>query len=489
MAQHYILNSVSHSTKKNGRYILILSYFLAALSGCVNYYGEKSKSTLLTADALSHPQVSASQYHPSSTASGWWQQFHDRQLNEFVTIALSDSPTMQSAEYRLRKAQQVTEEAITTVWPSVDASGYMQRQRFAQYGLVPPPFNGKTFNIGEVGLNFNYELDFWGKNRQLIAASVNEACAAQEDVQAAKLILSSAVITTYFQLQAQMAQLKLAQQLTAEEQAIFNIVQYRTTRDVTSALPVTEAMNNLAASKLTTQQLQAAIKLSINQLAVLMGKNPAVVNLEVKQFAFHRYKAGVPKQLPAHLIAQRPDVRASKLRVEAAAHRINVAKARFFPDVNINALFSYQSIKFHELLNPQSQNNAITGAFDLPIFDAGLRRAQLGENYAEYDIAVSNYNQSILTALREVMDQLVTLKSLTTQLNTQALSTKSAAERYRLMSSQYKHGIVNYEVVLQSKNAWLQQQAANIDLQTKHLQAIVAMHKALGGNNGTQDRT
>ena len=77
----------------------------------------------------------------------WWKKFNDPQLNQLITIALIDSPTMKIAENRLRKASELTKLAISSLWPTIDLSGYVERERFAEFGLIPPPFNGGTFNI------------------------------------------------------------------------------------------------------------------------------------------------------------------------------------------------------------------------------------------------------------------------------------------------------------------------------------------------------
>jgi NodT family efflux transporter outer membrane factor (OMF) lipoprotein len=390
---------------------------------------------------------------------------------------------MQKAQSRVRKAQQLTEEASSSLWPSINASGYAQRQRFAQYGLIPPPFNGKTFNIYDVGLNFKYEFDFWGKNRQMLAASVNEECAANADLAQARLIISAAVATTYFQLQNNTAQLSIARQILQQQQEILSIVQERATHGVESDIPVTTALANEEAARVIAKQYEALQKLSLHQLSALLGKNAFETVIQTPALSHHLYHVNVPTMLPANLLAQRPDIFATRSRLEATANKINVAKARFFPNINLSALFSYQSIKFGHFLSAESQNNAITGAIDLPIFDAGARRANLGVRYAEYDVAVSNYNNTILKALREVADQVSTLHSLQSQISAREKALSAIKHKHQLTTLRYDNGIIDYLPVLETKTQLLQQQSLQASLQSRHLQAIVAMMKALGGND------
>jgi NodT family efflux transporter outer membrane factor (OMF) lipoprotein len=468
-------------------YFLYL-FCVVALAGCVNYAGMKGQSTPLDVSALSqqhhYPQY-VSHLAQKAASSAWWQRFHDPDLNQYITLALADSPTMRIAESRVRKAQQLSDEAASTLWPSVDASGYVQRQRFSTFGLAPPPFNGRTFNIGDVGLNFNYEFDLWGKNRQFLAASVSEACATEADLAQARLVLSEAVAKTYFQLQRDVAQVKIAEATLQQRQALLVIIKDRAKHGIQSDLPVKSTLADVQAIKIKLYQTKQAEKLSRHQLAVLLGKNPLTTTLEARSFSYRQHRVALPSSLPANLLATRPDILAARLRTEAAAHRINVAKARFFPNINLSALFSFQGVGLNHLFYKTSQNNAITGAVDLPIFDAGARRANLGAKYADYDLAVNHYNETILSALREVADQLSTLKNVKAELAAQEASLQAIQRNYNLTRSRYNHGVVDYVPMIAIKESLLQQQATQLDLQTQHLQAVVTLIVALGGNELT----
>lgn len=465
-------------------YLLYLLVILA-LTGCVNYAGIRGHSTPLDATALSTQHAyPAHVVHlaKKSESSLWWERFHDAQLNTYIAIALQDSPSMKVAESRLRKAEQTTKEVYANLWPSVDLSGYVERERFSTFGLIPPPFNGRTFNIGDIGLNFNYEFDFWGKNRESLAASVSRACAVQADLAQAKLILASSITHTYLQLQAQFAQLEVAKKILKDRKESLAISQKRTIHGIQSDTPVKTSESDVEAAQITIKKYQRLIQLSKHQIAVLMGKNPLQTSIRATPLQYTAEHVDMPSNLPANLLAIRPDILAARLRTEAAAHKINVAKARFFPDINLIGLFSFQSVGLGHLFNKTSQTNGIGGAIDLPVFDAGARRANLGERYAEYDVAVNQYNETILTALREVADQLATIKSIKSQLHAQNTSVKATRINYKLARSRYNHGIVDYTQVLTAKETLLQEQVTQLDLEARHLQAVVGLMVAMGGN-------
>jgi len=457
-------------------FLLLLFLCLFELTSCVFYRDIHGYAKPFIPAHLSPRTISE-----NNPECHWWVRFQDPTLNKLIEIALLDSPTMQTAEARVRESEYMAKGAASLLWPSLDLSGYLQRQRFSKTGLVPPPFNGLTFNIGDLGLNFNYEFDFWGKNRETLRAAVSENEAYKADLKEAALVLSSSVANTYFQLLATHAEWKILTANLKDLQETNDIVVTRAAHGVDSDIPVKTAVTNLQSAKLKVLQYEQSEKLLQHQLAILLGKNPFATNIIAGKFLYREESVSLPKPLTANILAKRPDIHAALARMDAAAHRINVHKARFFPDINLTGLFSYQSIHIGQLFDTQNQNNAIAGAIDLPIFDAGLRRANLGKAYAEYDLAVDWYNKTLLNALREVADQNTNLQSLQSQILSERKALNAAKHNYQLLNSRYKHGIVDYVQVLEIKELVWQEEITLLNLQAKHLLATIAMLKALGG--------
>lgn len=421
-------------------------------------------------------------YPAHTQTSAWWGKFHNTDLNRMIDVALADSPTMQEAASRVRAANHLVDETQANLWPSIDASGYLERARFPNYGLVPPPFNGRTFNIGDVGLTLNYDFDLWGKNREQVAAQVNELCAAQADVAQARLILTTAIMSTYIQLQNAIQERQFAEEILAQQNELLKIIQVRSKRGLVSESPVKVNVVSVETARLAAMRYQQIEGITRHQLALLMGKN--ALNTTLKFVPLHVPDASLhlPQVMPARLLAARPDIIAARLRTEAAAHRVKVAKARFFPDINLNVLFSYQTIEFNRFFEPGSQSNSIQGIVDLPIFDAGARRANLGVQYAQYDVAVNQYNQNILTALKEVADQETILQTVSKQLRTHQQAVIAARQNYKLSRARYRHGITDYAELINAKLALLQYESVQADLEASYLDGIVGLARALGGN-------
>jgi NodT family efflux transporter outer membrane factor (OMF) lipoprotein len=436
---------------------------------------------MLNSSYNDHAPLKKPHYPKKNMSCAWWTRFHDPQLNQLIQTALTDSPRLQIAESRVRQAQQFAALAHSDLLPSVVGYGDIARERITSTGIFPPPIGGNRYTETNFGLNFNYEFDFWGKNRQVLASRVSLQRAAQADWEESRLVLATSVTSTYFQLQSSIYELQLAEAILRQQQELLNIITVRAHHGVASDIPVTTATGDMETLKISVAQLREQVKISQHQLAALLGKNPFNTVIHVRKFAYDARLVAIPKVIPANLLARRPDLIAARLRMEAAAHEINAAKARFYPNINLLALLSLQAFDLPKAFELPSRDNSIGAAIDLPVFDAGARRANLGSKYAEYDNAVGSYNETILTGLREVADEASRLNSISAQQLAQKSVLRSAVRNYDLVLAQYQHGIVDYTNVLQSRTSMLRERNEQTDLQTQHLKSMIAMIKALGG--------
>ena len=143
--------------------------------------------------------------------------YQDPQLNHLISTALTNTPTIKIAEARLCQAQQISEQSNASLFPSINGSGNITRQKYSANSLVPTPYAGSVLTEANLALNFNYEFDFWGKNREYFKATLSQLQASAADIAAAKLILTTAVAQTYFQLQADNTRIMLAKEKLATQ--------------------------------------------------------------------------------------------------------------------------------------------------------------------------------------------------------------------------------------------------------------------------------
>jgi NodT family efflux transporter outer membrane factor (OMF) lipoprotein len=181
------------------------------------------------------------------------------------------------------------------------------------------------------------------------------------------------------------------------------------------------------------------------------------------------------------LLGRRPDVDASRRRVEAAAQDIKVARARFYPDINLLGFIGFQSIDLSQLADAGSRTMGVGPALSLPLFDGGRLRSELATTHADYDAAVAQYNATLIEALQELANELAAFHSVATQSTEQRLAMAAAREAYDLAMLRYRDGIGTYLTVLSAQSQVLKQRHLEADLRAREFDNHIDLVRTLGG--------
>jgi len=473
------------------RFALFPYALAAALAGCASYSGIHGEARELAPQTLAFaPHTGAGAFVPGDwPRADWWKMFGDPKLDALVQRALAGNPTLLGAEARVRAANALADAARSTLYPTVDVNAAATRQRLSANDIYPPPFGGSWVNQGRVTLDFDYEFDFWGKHRDELDAALGAARAAAADAAEARLVLAAAVAQTYFQLQADLASLAVAKETLAEREGLLELNRVRAGRGLEPAIAVRQSDQQVASSRVEVSAAEAAVRLDRHSLAALLGLGPDA-GLEV-QPVLRTYDAALalPANLPADLLARRPDIAAQQQRVEAAAARIGAAKADFFPNINIAAFVGLGATSFHglDLFTSASRIAGIGPALHLPIFEAGRLQANLRGRYADYDGAIEAYNQALVEALRQVADRIASLRAVERELADQADALAAADDAYRLTLDRYRAGLTNYLDVLVNEERLLAERLSRVRLQGRSLALTVDTIRALGGGYRAPD--
>ncbi len=462
--------------------VSVLSLSLLA-GGCASTNGLSTQASLGDANALAARKSLAGTQVASATwpRSDWWTSLGDAELDRLIEEALAGSPTLKVAAARTRKALGLAETSKAALYPRVDASYEATRERFPEHGLVPPPAAGAWSTVHQLQATLAWELDFWGKNRAAYESALGETKAAEVDAYAARLALSANIAQAYVQLQRAYLQLDVAQTTLKEREQIFALTRDRNAAGVDSRLELKQAESALPATREQIAQLNETIALTRNQLAALLGQGPDR-GLSIGRPDAHSLETvALPARLPAELLGRRPDLVAQRARVEAAQKEIAVAKAEFYPNVNLIAFIGLQSLGSAGFLSAASRTLGVGPAISLPIFDAGRLRGNLAGKNAEYDIAVESYNQTLADALRDVVDNLASFRSVAEQRREQAQALSTAQEAYDLALLRYREGIGNYLQVLSAEQPLLAQQSLDADLKSREISLSIDLVRALGG--------
>ena len=450
--------------------------------GCASFDGLAPKSVGTDAAALAASRSLAGvRLSPAAwPTAAWWQRFGDPQLDALIGEALAGTPGTASARARIDRAAALAAASGAALAPQASAGADLTRQHYSANGIYPPPLAGSWHTQTQLAASFGYEFDLWGRNRAVYEAALGQVRAAEVDAYAVRLLLASGVARAYAQLGRSFEQLELAQATLAQRQAIFDLIGQRVAAGLDSQVELKQAEGSIPAARLHIAQLEEEIALGRNLLAALLGQGPDR-GLAIARPRMQGESLALPSALPSDLLGRRPDLVAQRWRVEAARRDIEAAKGQFYPNINLSALVGVQSITFSKLLTRGSEIPAFGPALRLPLFDGGRLRANLAAKDADYDLALEQYNQTLVDALREVVDQLASLRSVDVQRVQLDGALATATQAYQLALERYRAGIGSYLQVLATETPVLEQRSLRANLRARELELSIDLMRALGG--------
>ncbi len=459
----------------------LLAVLVFATTACADMSGPASHALMVDANHLaaarSIPDLPAADWPDKD----WWRGFNDPQLDALIDQGIAANPSLRIAEARVRKSLSMVEGARSALLPQVNGNLAVMKEKYSENFIYPPPFAG-SWNVQSQGtIDFAYEFDFWGKHRAAVASALGTAKAAEVDSVAARLMVSVAIAHSYVGLQRAYAQRDIAEALQQSREHLLFLTAQRTTEGMDSQVELKQAETAIPDVRARISAFDETIALFRNQLAALLGQGPDRGLDIARPRLVPRRTPALPAQLSAELLGRRPDIVAQRWRVEAAAKDIEVAKALFYPDISLTAFLGLQSIGLSEFVKSGSSIIGIGPALSLPFFDGGRRRSNLAGKDADYDIAVEQYNQTLVDALHEVVDQLSSFSALAEQQWQQRLLLTHTQASLDLALLRYRAGLTNYLQVLAAEAQVLAQKSRAADLDARELDLSINLYRALGG--------
>ena len=453
----------------------------AMLAGCVTPVERATPPAVpLTAAALESARTLSGSRDGQWPQGRWWEAFGDAQLDSLVEEALAGHPSLRVARARLAQAQALVDAAVSNATLGTTGSLDLTRQRYSVSGTVPPPVAGTTRTNIRVALDLGYEIDFAGRNDAAIAAARAAEASLAADVYAARLALSSTVARTYFQLQRLFALNAIALRELAQYERRVELTRQRVAAGLETEAVLSRVQAVPPELRADIAQMQAAVAIARHQLAALAGKGPDR-GLTIAPAQSNAAAVPLPENLPLDLIGRRPDLAAARWRAESAARDIEVARARFLPNVNLLAFVGIAALGIDRLFEGGSGIAGAGPAIRLPLFAAGGLQASLRGREADYDLAVERYNELVLDAVREVADQAQALRSLDVERNERRQALAALERAYRLALERNQAGIASTLEVLEAEAGLFPLQRSDADLRVRGLQAEVGLFRALGG--------
>lgn len=452
---------------------------------------------------LSNQDIAASQSLPAGEGvwpvDRWWTAYGDPQLDALMDEGLRGAPDLKAAMARFRKAAGMAQSAGAALAPSVDASLDVKANKQSYNNGFPSDFVPQGWlGQGQAALNVGFDLDLWGRNRAALAAATSEAQAAQIEAAQARLTLTTGIAQAYADL-ARLHDERAIRAATLDlREATRKLVSDRLKSGLDTRGDMRQADAGVAAARADLGANEESIALRRNQIAALIGAGPdRALTITAPRTATLAARP-LPGDVTTALVARRPDVAAALARTQAAASRIKVARADFFPAISLGAMIGFQALGYQTsfsdagisgqakpltdlLFDKGSFIGGVGPAISLPIFHGGALKGQYRSARATFDEAVALYDRTVLDAYREVADAVTSQASLARQIADARAALAASEDAYAIARKRYEGGLSTYLDVLVVEERLLQARQIAAELDSRALNIDIALIRALGG--------
>ncbi|WP_181409718.1 efflux transporter outer membrane subunit [Martelella alba] len=421
---------------------------------------------------------------------GWWTQYGDPQLSALIEEGLRDAPDMRAAAARLAIADSGIGTAKSALLPSLNANASVDTERQSYNYLIGSDFVPKGWNDGGLAaISFNWQIDFWGRNRAALAAAKGDAAASAAEADAARLALSTGIAGVYAKLDALYAERNTTSRALNVRHQTVSLIADRTQQSLENDSALERVRAAEASTKAHLDAIDEQIALTRNQLAAMVGAGPdRGLSITAPKVSGKSW-SGVPADLPLELVGRRPDIIAARMRVEAGGERVKVAQADFYPNINLAAVIGRQALGLDLFGNPDSTFGSAGPAISLPIFEGGRLEAAKGRAVANHDLAVANYDATLSEALKEVADAVVSKRQLRLRIADTQRAVTAASKAWQVTKDRYEGGLANYLEVLTAQDQLIDAEAAEAALVARSFALDIDMIRALGGGYSATETT
>ena len=419
---------------------------------------------------------------PLPEGAPWWTVFNDATLNALEEKLLAQSPSLAASIARLDAAAAQLGMARADYAPTVELSGSVNYDRQTGEVRTPTKYPKNPAWAYKPGASLQWELDFWGRVRRNVEAAAAEVSASDQDVRAARLLLTANLASYYLSLRTLQARLDYARKNAELQSKTLEFVRSRHDTGLSGELDVRQAEMNLATTRANIPSLEAQIDSAINSITTLVGEFPG--SQEALRTAAPiplPDNASLPTSIPADLLRNRPDVAAAGERIHSAVASIGAAKAELFPKISISGSFAFYAIGTKKLFRSNAQNYSIGPSIEWPIFTAGRLRNQVRAAEADARAAEADFRNTVLTAAAECASALSSHRAYTDALADLRAAVTAAEKAVELVDSQYRTGLTDFQNVLDMQR----QLASNQDSLAQGIgyaaSALVEVWESFGG--------
>ena len=413
-------------------------------------------------------------------AAQFWQTFADPELDKLVGEALASNHDLRIAMTRVQEARELRRDAAFDLAPSINAGGGYTKARTSSAGLLPGA--ARETELYDAGFDAFWELDFFGGLRRGLEASRADLGAEEAALQDVQVIVTAEVTRAYFELRGQQLQLDVARRNVANQQSTLDLAQVRLDAGSGTEFDTARAQAQLSATLGTIGPLEAAVARTIHRLSVLVGREPGALRAELAPPQNLPPLPGiVPVGDPAGLLRRRPDIRIAERELAGATARIGVAVADLFPRVTFTGSAGYVAGSSGALGDNGTDAYVLAPGISWAIFDLGHVRARIGAARWRKEGALLRYEQTVLQALEETEDSLVTHARARDRLVHDEAAVRASNTAAGLARVRYENGASDFLQVLDAERTLLQSEDQLARSRTEAATSLIAVYKALGG--------
>ncbi len=414
----------------------------------------------------------------------WWKVFKDPTLDRLIEIASEENLSLQVTGLRILESRAQLGVAVGELFPQVQQGAGSAQENLLSSRVANQNIPGfrHNFPIYNLGFQAAWEIDFWGKLRRNVEASEAKLLATAADYDNALVSLTAEVARDYTQMRTYETLVYLARENAKVQKEGLDVAESRFRNGAVSELDVTQARTLLESTLASIPEYQSEWQKYKNALSVLLGRPPgAFESLLCRPAGIPSAPKSIGVGLPANLLRRRPDIRAAELAAAAESARIGAAEAELYPRFVLFGEVSVQASDVHKLFAPHSLAYTLGPTFTWPILNYGQITNNVRAQDARFQQALTNYEQTVLSAQREVEDGLIGyLKEQESVVNYRR-AVEAALESVRLSMIQYREGATDYQRVLDSQSQLLQQRNRLAEAHSAIALNLIGVYRGLGG--------
>ncbi len=437
------------------------------------------------------PQQDAAPVLSSSAATLDWNSFiADRQLRQLVDLAQAHNRDLRQTLLNVEAARALYQVQRADRLPGVGLQGGGTRQRLP--GDMNATGQPQVQGSWQAGLGLAaFELDLFGRVRNLSEAALGEYLATEEAARAARISLGAEVVQAYLSRDGALRRLQLAQRTLQSRESSLRLTAQRRQAGTATALDHQDALGLAAQARADVERSERELRQAGNALLLLTGVEDLGPYLSAQSagYAQSAKSSDVPMLLqdlsagtPSELLIHRPDIQAAEHRLRARSADIGAARAAFFPRISLTGFLGSSSADLSDLFRSGQRAWSFTPQVTLPLFDGGRNRANLDLAVLRKDMAVAAYEQAIQTAFREVADALAATDTLRREEAARLALRDSSRESLRLAQARYQAGVDDHLRYLDAQRNAFANDSAYIDTVTQRQLALAQLFRVLGGS-------